>query len=111
VTNKLITQLNLDIKNRPHFMFNVVLSSVFFTLLLILPFYDAFLEIRWSIRDFSNHAMSAASAVDLNIASRINSYFLLLFGVLALVIIFFVSFYAGFSNYYKSGIDEEVKVL
>lgn len=107
--NKWINQLKLDIKSRPDFIFNTVLTSIFFALLLVLPVYDGFLKVRFGINDFSDHVMSAASATNLNIAARIDSYFLLLFGVMALLMIFFLLIYIRFNKYYKTGIDEKVK--
>ena len=107
--NKRIIQLKIDIKSRPDFIFTAASSSIFFALLLMLPIYDKFLVYLPGIDNFSNHVMSAASAANLDIAARINSYLLMLFGVLAVVLIFFALFYIKFNNCYKSGIDEKVK--
>lgn len=102
-----IIKLRIDIENKSDLIFTMISSSLFFTLLLTLPIYDAFLKYQPQINNFSNHVMSAATAVNLNVTARINSYLFLLFYVLVAGCIFFLLLYIKFNNCCKLQIDKK----
>lgn len=65
-------------------------SSILISLLLVLPIIKRILTYSPEIKDFSNHIMSWATASDLNISTRINSYYSLIIGILVMSALLFL---------------------
>lgn len=103
--NKLIIQLGEDLKSKSDFVLAVISSSIFFALSLAFPIYNSFLKYKPGINDFSNHIMSAASASNLDIGARINSYLFLISGLLVVIIVIFSILYFLFNKYDTAEID------
>lgn len=109
--HKWIDRFQNDIKNNPEFIFTVFSSGIFITLLIFFPFYDKILQDFPGISDFSNHVMSSASAVNLNISGRIGYYLLFLCGTGIAFIGVFVLFYGVFHDCYLESPDNRIKEL
>lgn len=76
--------------NKKNFIVTAFSSSLFFSLLLVLPMFQKVLNYTPGIHDFSEHSMSWATASNIDIGSRVNSYYLLLLGVALFTTVLFL---------------------
>lgn len=96
--NRMIEEMN---KYNKDFILSAVASSALFSLLLTVPIIRKILTHSPEIKDFSDHVMSSATAADLNIAMRINSYYIVMIGVIALFLLSFFILFRVFRNIYS----------
>lgn len=88
-------------RNKRGLIVSASASSVLFSLLLVLPAMRSILSYTPEVKDFSKHIMSWATASNLDIASRINSYYAFLAGIVFVAFLLFIIICRVFSGIYN----------
>lgn len=97
----LIKKMENLFENKKELAASAGASSILISLLLVLPIIKRILTYSPEIKDFSNHIMSWATASDLNISTRINSYYSLIIGILVMSALLFLITCKMFSGRYN----------
>ncbi|OMF88087.1 hypothetical protein [Paenibacillus sp. FSL R7-0337] len=99
-------------ENKRGLFVSATASSLLFSLLLVLPAIRSVLTYTPEIKNFSKHIMSWATASNVDIASRINSYYAFMLVTLLIFLLLFFLICKVFSKAYEEGkLDSFVKYI